>query len=351
MIVSYSCYGIKGELLLKRGAELTSSNISALKNRRVMALCVKTNYMSDEEMFEAKDILNEYVRIETLNLVQEWIEHNESKKFIRIEENVKEIINEILNGKTPVYGLAEICTVDSYTYAHSVDVCILAVMIGCQMDYGKHELKELAMGSLLHDIGKTRIDNELLNKPDKLNDDEMSKIKKHTELGYEMLKTKAEISPKACEIALNHHERYDGSGYPSGLKGDQIQHYAVICAIADTYNAMVTDRVYRRAVHPSEAYEMILGSGDRLYPLWAVRAFLKRVTPYPVGTLCHLSNGYIAQVIALEPSLPLRPEVEMLQTKDRIKLRDELSVTIKGCLTVEEVQEIAMTDGRVAMAV
>ena len=128
MIVSYSCYGIKGELLLKRGAELTNSNISALKNRRVMALYVKTNYMSDEEMFEAKNILNEYVRIETLNLVQEWIEHNESKKFIRIEEKVKEIINEILNGKTPVYGLAEICTVDSYTYAHSVDVCILAVM-------------------------------------------------------------------------------------------------------------------------------------------------------------------------------------------------------------------------------
>ena len=319
MVVSYPVFGSKGELLLKRGSKLTSNSIKALRNRRILAIYIKAGRVTDDEMYEAKNVLDDSIRLDALNLVQEWIVHNKTKKFIFIEEKVKDIISELLKGKVPVYGLSEICTVDQYTYAHSVDVCVLAVMIGCQLGYEKSQLLELGVGSLLHDYGKTQLDNELLNKPDKLTSDEMSRVKRHAEMGYEILSAMGEISPSACEIILNHHERYDGSGYPNGLSGDQLPMYSEVCAIADVYNAVTTDRVYRKAIHPGEAYEMLPGSGDRLFSMLALRAFLQHVTPWPLGTLCRLSTGDAAQVVALEPSMPLRPEVMLLRTGEVMK--------------------------------
>jgi HD-GYP domain-containing protein (c-di-GMP phosphodiesterase class II) len=351
MIVAYPIYGNKGELLLQRETELTSRNIAALCKRKVMAIYVKTGIMLDDELDSTQKILDESIRAETLALVQDWAEHRNPRTYTRIEETVKNIIKEIMNGKTPVYGLAEICTVDAYTYAHSVDVCILSAMVGCQLNYKKSDMLKLGIGSLLHDLGKVKIDNELLNKPDKLTDIEMLKIKRHPELGYEMLKQHDEISPASCSIVLNHHERYNGSGYPRGLSGEAINNFSSICGITDIYNALITDRVYRKAIPPNEVYEMLSAVGDRLFPLWTVKALLQCVSPYPVGTLIWLSTGDIALVVAVDHSLPLRPDVLILRTKEMVSLSNELSLMIVGQFSAEEAQELIMQYNQKAIAV
>ncbi len=341
MKVAYPVYGAKGELLLKGESELTQGDIDGLKNRRILALYVKTNLIREEELNEAQNILNESIRIETLALIQEWAERKGPRTYIRVEETVKNILLELLDGKLPVYGLAEVCTVDAYTYAHSVDVCILSAMMGCHMNLKRSDILKLALGSLLHDLGKTKIDKRLLNKPDRLTQTEMSLVKKHPGLGIEMI-GQTDACPVARHIVLNHHERYNGSGYPYGLAREQIHEYASICGICDTYSAMTADRSYRKALPPNEVYEMLMGSAGRLFPMRVVRAFLRCVAPYPLGTLVKLSTGEIALVVAIEHSLPLHPEVVVLRTNEKIKLSEELSVTVTGHYSPEEAQNLIM---------
>jgi len=152
------------------------------------------------------------------------------------------------------------------------------------MGFSYSELFELGVGSLLHDLGKTRISSEILHKPGKLTDEEFREIKKHPVLTYKILKEKVgdSISPLSLMTALNHHERYDGSGYPCGLKGEKIHDMAGICAICDVYNAINTDRVYRKAVLSHEVYTMLINSGGTMFKPEIVKAFL---ACYPVGSI------------------------------------------------------------------
>jgi putative nucleotidyltransferase with HDIG domain len=343
MIVAYPIYGKKGELILQKETKLTSCSIAALCDHKVLAIYVKTDIVPDNDLGIARNIiLDESIRVETLSLVQEWSERRNPETYTRIEEAVKNITREILKGKDPIYGLAEICTVDAYTYAHSVDVCILSAMIGCQLNYKKSDVLSLAIGGLLHDIGKVKIDNELLNKPDELADYEISRIQKHPRLGYEMLKQYDEISPVSRSIVLNHHERYDGSGYPEGLSGDMISCCSFICGIADTYNAMITDRVYRKAIPSSEAYEILSTVGNRLFPMWTVKALLQCVSPYPVGTLVKVNSGDIALVVAVDHLLPLCPDILILRTREKVCLSNEHSLAIVGRFSAKEAQGLVL---------
>lgn len=327
-------YGRNGEMLLKKGAVLTANYIIALKRCGVLTVEVEGPLKLDRDY---QEFLEDEVRSNTMSTVREWCETKKREGIRRMVEVVEHIIEEILAGKEVMRNLTEICSADVYTYAHSVDVCVFSLAVGVKLGYKKEDLIKLGVGSLLHDLGKTRVPPEILNKPGRLTPEEFHEIKKHPVYGYKIaLESGNGIDPRSATIILNHHERYDGKGYPRGLKGDEIDEMSAICAVADVYNAMTTDRVYRKAYPPHEAYEMIMASGNLMFSMKVVDAFLKCVLPYPPGSVVRLSNGATAVVLQVNRSFPFRPLLKILGSGEELDLMKEHSIVIAGILGPEE---------------
>lgn len=345
MQLSRPVYGQKGQLLLNRGVELTSSYIKGLKEHKVLAVSVGSLPCGMLEMDdqEAELVLEESIRAQAMASIQSWVETNRKQdKFAGVVESVTTIVDEIISGKIPSGGLAEISAADAYTFAHSIDVCVFSVYMGLNFGYKKDDLLTLGKGSILHDLGKTRVSPEILNKPGRLTDEEFEEVKNHPAWGYEMLTKNVsnQMSDAVLEIVLNHHERYNGSGYPGGLKGDAISDMAGICALSDVYNAMTTERVYRKAFPSNEAYEMLMTYGDRDVKYELVQLFSTSVYPFPIDTLVLLSTGKVACVTAINRNLPFRPVVDLLGTGERINLSEELSIVIERGLIPDEAQAV-----------
>jgi HD-GYP domain-containing protein (c-di-GMP phosphodiesterase class II) len=329
-------YGQNGELLLGRDAVLTLRNIVSLQRCRVLSVDIKGPFGFDDE---ERNVIEDEMRLGVMNVVHEWTLKNENK-LEHIAGTVEVIIDEILSGKEVAGGLTQICSADIYTYAHSVDVCILSLSVGVKLGYARPKLLRLGIGSLLHDLGKTKIPAEILNKPGELTPDEFNEMKKHPEYGHQIFQKTRGFSSQSASIILCHHERYDGTGYPRGLKGDKISEMSVICAVSDVYNAITTDRVYRDALPPHEAYEMVMASGNLLFNFKVVKAFLKCVTPYPVGSMVRLSNNVTGCVCRLNQGIPYRPVVKVLDSEEEIDLQNERSIVITGLIHPEEISEL-----------
>jgi HD-GYP domain-containing protein (c-di-GMP phosphodiesterase class II) len=343
MRLSRPVYGQKGQLLLSRGIELNNSFIKGLKEHNVLAATVESKphggRCPDDQ--EAEIVLEESVRAQAMSSLKNWAETSGKQDGIAsIAESVSTIVDEILYGKIPSGGLTEISVADVYTFAHSIDVCALSVYMGIRYGYSKDDLLVLGTGSILHDLGKTKVSPEILNKPGPLTSEEFAEVKNHTIWGYQMLKEYApdQVSDSALDIVLNHHERYDGSGYPRGLKREEISDMAGICALADYYNAMTTERVYRKAFPPDRIYEMIISYSDLYIKNDLVGLFSRCIYPYPIETLVLLSTEKVGCVTANDSNLPFRPVVTILGTEESIDLSGESSVAIERALTQDEAQ-------------
>jgi putative nucleotidyltransferase with HDIG domain len=210
-----------------------------------------------------------------------------------------------------------------YTYLHCVNVAILAVSVGIKMNLTAEDLTYLGTAGILHDIGKNKIPAWLLDKTGQLSEEEYGMLRKHPEYGYDMLTSSQELTSVTRAGVLQHHERYDGSGYPRGLKGKEITLYARILAVADTYDAMTSDRAYREAYAPSEAVEYLMGNGDQLYDNLVIDAFVKCVTIYPLGSCVELNNGVRAVVVKNYADCVLRPLIRVIESKEMIDLKND----------------------------
>ena len=195
------------------------------------------------------------------------------------------------------------------TYAHSVNVALIASIIGQWLHYSEEDIKVLSLCGLLHDIGKVAIDEAILNKPGKLTPEEFEIVKGHVKAGYDRIKD-ADIDVRIKEACLLHHEKCDGSGYPFGLKSNQISDFAKIVAIADIYDAMTANRVYRGAVCPFEVIHIIEKDAfSKLDPAFAL-PFLKNVVSSYIHTNVKLSNGLLGEVILINDRDFSRPIVK-----------------------------------------
>lgn len=295
-------------------------------------------------LLQQENELDVAIQMNALNAVKDWGKSLNKNSFEMLLDAVGDITDEVLNGKAVVGSLSEICLTDVYTYTHSVDVAILAIAIGAGMNFHRKKLVYLGVGSILHDLGKTRIPAEILNKPGKLTPYEFNVIKKHPVYGYRMLKSR-DVSHVSTDIVLNHHERFDGTGYPRGLKGKEIGDLSYVCAASDVYSAMTVERVYRSALPPHEAYEMIMAAGKTMFDPVTVDGFLNCVVPYPTGILVYLSTGYIAQVCEQSPGLVFRPVVKILKTKEEIDLKKETNIVINDIVSQEDMRRLALEGG------
>ena len=175
------------------------------------------------------------------------------------KEGLYEIVDCILADDEMATYLVKITDHDLYTYTHSVNVGILSLLLAKKYlgSSNSHDLRELGVGFFLHDLGKTRIDPAILNKRGRLTEKEMLEVRKHPQYGFDMLREADHVSAESKIITLQHHEREDGSGYPNGLRGDEIHLYARICSLADVYDALTCDRPYRQKLSPFLALKLI----------------------------------------------------------------------------------------------
>lgn len=214
-------------------------------------------------------------------------------------------------------------TSDEYTFKHSVDVATIAMILGKQQGLSQKQIYELGVAGLLHDIGKTKVPISILNKPDKLTNEEFEIIKKHSVFGYNMLQEHNDFNNEICMAVLQHHEKLNGKGYPLGFPKEKITRYAKILAVSDIYDALVTERPYKKAFSPRDAVELIMSMTEEL-DISAIKSFLASVILYPVDSIVKLSNGEIAKVVKNNAKHALRPIVVGITTGNVYDLSDDI---------------------------
>lgn len=348
MTVARSIYHASGTLLLAADTALDAHHINRLEKIGIESVYVKHPYLD----IQPQEILHETTRVQAIrqtHKVFDSFKKAQTIKILDIQSIIKKIVEDAIGNRNMLIHLTDIRSHDDYTFGHSVNVCLLSVMIGVKSYLKEDQVYELAMGAILHDIGKMLVPKEILNKKGKLLPAEWQVMQEHTDRGFEILRKQGTLSLLSAHVAYQHHENYDGSGYSRCLSGEGIHKYARITAIADLYDAITSDRPYRKAHLPNEAYEIMLGSrGTKLDPE-LTDVFLENLALYPLGSTVLLDTGEIGVVINIIPGLQSRPIVKIIVDKkgnpwvgkDRIvDLTKELTRFIINVLGPEQIARL-----------
>jgi HD-GYP domain-containing protein (c-di-GMP phosphodiesterase class II) len=249
---------------------------------------------------------------ETVDNLFDHVAQGGALDVVKVKQSVDPMIDSIARNPDACIWLARMKQQDTYTYQHSVGSSIWAVALGRQLGLPKSDLRSLAVGGLLFDIGKLRVNPALLGASHSLTDEEFVQVRKHVDFGVEMISESGLMNKGVLDMVAYHHERHDGSGYPDGLAGDDIPLYARIAAIVDCYDAITSHRSYARAMPPSVAIKKMYEWRDIEFQAELVEEFIQAVGIYPAGTLVELSSGEVAVVVAEYRTRRLRPKVMVL---------------------------------------
>lgn len=223
---------------------------------------------------------------------------------------VEQISQSVARNPAAMLSITRLKNKDDYTYLHSVAVCALMIALGKQMNY-KGDLHALGMAGLLHDVGKMAIPEAVLNKPDKLTDNEFNIVMSHPRRGWEILKDSFGVDEIALEVCLHHHERMDGKGYPDKLSGSNISLQARMGAVCDVYDAITSDRCYKKGWEPALALKKMAEWRGAHFDEEVFSAFIKTVGIYPTGTLVKLHSGRIGVVTDQSDKTLLQPKIKV----------------------------------------
>lgn len=288
MLLARSIFGEDGRTLLARGTKLTKGYLEKLKAMNYSFLFVGDR----PEDLEVKGALSEQTFSQAVKAVRELFLRTAKKQnldFKAVLDVVDFMVDEVTD-QSVLYNIIDLCNHDHYTYLHSVNVGTIATIMGRNMGLSRKELKELATGALLHDIGKMCIDNSILVKRGHLSYQEYEQMRTHAKYGYELIKGIPGLGLLSAHVAYQHHEREDGSGYPRALTGQQIHLYAKIVMVADSYDAMTSGRSYRRMLWSHEAIAQLESEAPEKYDPKMVMLLAQSVALYPVGSVVLLNN-------------------------------------------------------------
>ena len=271
------------------------------------------NAQYKENLQQVKEIMHDIssgrsINIEKMNDISRSI-------FLRINEN-RDIVG----------CINQMRKVDEYTYTHSINVSLLCMLIGKWLKYDLKTIRQLVQAGLLHDIGKIKVPDSILNKPDKLTKYEKEEIAKHALYGYRIVEDFEEIDDNVRKGILMHHEREDGSGYPMGLKGNQINKFAKIIAIADTYDAMTSNRVYKQKESPFAVLEYLEKDSYGFFDTKIVSIFLKNIAAYYIGDYVRLNTGYTGQIVYVNPMCVSKPIIKVGNEYIDLLVEKDLSI-------------------------
>lgn len=327
MVLAKAVYGDTGQTLLRADVEIKAQYIDYLKRVSVEYVYIRDSRIEDVNV---EDPVSEETRHEARQMVKNLVSDLQStdreelsRKSLNIHDReifdtVNKIIDELLLNKDVVTQLIDFRTKDDYLFAHSINSTILATLVAIKMRYKYKELKWLALGTMFHDIGMAVLPDEIMNKSEALTKEEYEIVTEHPQYGYDIFKKFDIFDARAGAVILQHHERFQGQGYPRGMKGDRIYPLAQIAAIADVYDALTSDRPHRPAFQPHQAIEMLMSWGEELFEINILRSFLSIVAAYPIGSHVMLSNGDSGLVVANNPGFTLWPVVRLLYVGENL---------------------------------
>lgn len=345
MILEQTIADRADRVLIARGTVLDEYHIDSMKKMGITGVYIRTGVIEekheenepvitaqvqqqiDKVKIEdrARVHLSESVKKRVAEGVQYLYQDTESTGFVDMTRSITDdLMKAIEDNEAIAVDISALKVSDEYTFKHSVDVATMSMIVSRQYGLPDEQIYEIGISGLLHDIGKSKIPNEILNKAGKLTDEEFALIKQHSLLGYQILKDKPELSNAIKLGVLQHHEKINGSGYPMGATEDKIHIFAKIIAVADIYDALVTERPYKKAFTPRDAVEMIMAMTGEL-DLKVMQSFLESVILYPVGTNVDLSNGEKAKVVANNAKYVLRPTVVGLTSGRVYELATDMS--------------------------
>jgi HD-GYP domain-containing protein (c-di-GMP phosphodiesterase class II) len=251
-----------------------------------------------------------------------------------IAEIASNVIEDVLSTKEVVINIEEIRAESEAVYDHNVSVCGLAVLTAIKYGYSPEKAKDLAVGALLHDLGKAIVPDSLLNKIEPLTTEEFEEIKKHVIHGYEAVKDEIWLSAISKVVILTHHERINGSGYPFGWTGEKIHDSAKIVAVCDVFDAMTNSKPYRPAYKIYEVIEYLQAMKGMLFEPAIVDTFVNYIAVYPSGSGVILSTKQIGIVVKQNPGLPTRPIVRIIRDENGLDMESKLEIDLSTETTI-----------------
>lgn len=311
--ISFFDASVGSVVTLKESTKLTDMNITQmLKSDDVQGVYVNTRDSEIRVISAINSEIKENAIDNIHSLADNFLDSSKgisSSDIDRIGNTTEQLIDELAGKKDILINIADIKMYDDYTYHHCLSVAIMSIAIAMEMGCSRLQIGEIGVAGLLHDIGKVSVPIEIINKKGRLTDEEFNAVKMHPVYAANHLKERRLVSNDCCLGIIEHHEKWDGSGYPFKLSGEKIHQYARILAVADVYDALTSNRPYRTPAPPNEAIEFVMGGTGTHFDENVVKAFLRKVAPYPTGSRVNMSNGLTGTVLKNDIDHPLRPLV------------------------------------------
>lgn len=322
MRLAQDMYDSMGRTLIGVNARVTKYYLEKLKTYGFDGI-----YIQDEisKGIEIEPIISPQLR-------QEGIVCIKNQDIDGCQKIAKQMVDEILGKGTITLDMTDLRSYDDYTYAHSVNVAVISCIIGIGFEMPADKLIQLVSAALLHDVGKTSISSEIINKPGRLTPEEFQEIKKHPSLSYELIRQRWDISARVKNAVLFHHENVDGSGYPRGITEEEQTLMTKILHVADAYDALTAKCPYKDPYSPCEASEYMMGGCGTLFDTEAAIKLLECVPLYPKGTDVILSDGRRGIIYDNSGMFNMRPLVKLYESGEIIDLtsNENLNIVVFG---------------------
>jgi len=282
----------------------------------------KKSIIIDKDTAKYLDFYKE--SINSLNTLYNNYRNNKTIIPDEFQKLATRIVNTIMAEKrSEVFiNIINIAGKGDYLANHTINTTILSVLLGQKLGYSLVKLVNLALAALVYDIGMVKIPAYILEKEDKLSQEEYNQVKTHPIYSYQIITKELNFPIEIARVGLEHHEKFDGSGYPRRLKGTELSDMSKIISIADTYEALTKDRVYREGKDGYDAMKLVLGEGSKKFDPEILKVFISMMSIYPVGSIVQLSSGAIAVVTSSDPVSPFRPTVKVIRDEFGDELED-----------------------------
>ncbi len=314
-----------GRVLLNEGVPLTIGLISKLRRMGVNAVYLKDDRLSDVTIEEVVSDKTKHEAIVTLSDAFQFIQSGKNFDTQEVGNTASKLIDEILQNKDVLVNLTDIRTNDNELFVHSVNVCIISIIVAIQLGLDPKRMQELAIGALMHDLGKILPDRkEAETTKVSLEDDEF--LDDHTWKGFNYLRKVKDVSTLSAHVALTHHEYVDGTGFPRKLKADEIHFLSKIVAVANHYDNLISSLNGGSGLRPHEACERVLGLTNIYFDHNVVWKFLRSIAFYPTGSQVKLTTGETGVVVAQHRGLPQRPIVRTFKIDQHTYGGDDFEV-------------------------
>ncbi|MFD1737734.1 HD-GYP domain-containing protein [Bacillus salitolerans] len=341
----------KGQILVNKGIPLTKRMIERLEELGITYVYIEDERTNDVEL---KSPISDEVRREAVQSIEHTFRELNQKNMMtnsivleqsskKFNDIIRNIILELKDNKDLLSLLTDVVVHDHYIFTHSLNVTLYSLAIGIEMKLPEKQLEVIGLGAILHDVGKMMVSLDVLLKPERLTADEFNEVKKHTTYGYDLLRKLSTIPLMAAHCAFQHHERLDGSGYPRGIKSDEIHIFGKIIAVADVFDAVTSNRVYRKAMLPNEGLEILYAGAGHHFDSKIIEAFRNSVAIYPIGITVTLNNGLSGVVVKQNSGYCDRPFIRILENDGvelqepyEVNLKDRLDLVIVECILADK---------------